>query len=193
MAALVEIKFDEAKLRRIQLMLRDIPRAMPRVMSRAINKTAKSAKTSIARQIATEINMKISVIKKNITLRRASYRIWRAVLEIWTGRIPLINFAAKQTAKGVSYKIDKKGGRETIKSAFIATMASGHKGVFKRKGAARLPIVELRGPSVGEVYRSSAGLAQTAERRAYKELERNIDDQVKLVLGQWKASAGRAA
>lgn len=192
MAALVEIKFDEAKLRKVQGMLRDIPRALPRVMSRAINKTATSAKTDVARRIAGEVNIKISTIKKNITLKRATYRVWQAVLGIWTKRIPLINFAARQTAKGVSYKISKTEGRKTIKSAFIISMSSGHRGVFRRAGPGRLPIIELKGPSVGEVFRGSAGLAQAATRQAQQRLGRNIDDQVKLALARWRAGAKKA-
>lgn len=192
MAALVEIKFDEAKLRKVQRMLRDIPRALPRVMSRAINKTATSAKTDVARRIAGEVNIKVSTIKKNITLKRATYRVWQAVLGIWTKRIPLINFSARQTAKGVSYKISKTEGRKTIKSAFIISMSSGHKGVFRRAGPRRLPIIELKGPSVGEVFRGSAGLAKAATWKAQQRLGRNIDDQVKLALGRWKAGARKA-
>lgn len=191
--SMVEIKFDEAKLRNVQRMLRDIPRALPRVMSRAINKTATSAKTDIARRIAGQVSLKVSTIKKNITLRRATYRVWQAVLGIWTKRIPLINFSARQTAEGISYSISKAEGRKTIKSAFIATMSSGHTGVFKRTGPGRLPIIELKGPSVGEVFRGAPGLARTAERQAYQKLYRNVEDQVKLALAQWRASARGAA
>ena len=37
----------------------------------------------------------------------------------------------------------KKGGLDIFEGAFVATMKSGHKGVFKRKGKERLPIKEL--------------------------------------------------
>jgi hypothetical protein len=34
----------------------------------------------------------------------------------------------------------------------MANMASGHRGVFRRVGKGRLPIIELFGPSVGHVF-----------------------------------------
>ena len=42
---------------------------------------------------------------------------------------------------------DKAAARSDRMSAwrFVATMTSGHEGVFRRKGKARLPIEELRG------------------------------------------------
>lgn len=74
-----------------------------------------------------------------------------------------------------------------MESAFIATMPSGHKGVFRRKGPSRLSIIELRGPSVGGIFRGAAGIARRVTKQAYQKLERNIDDQVKLALAQWSA------
>ena len=64
-------------------------------------------------------------------------------------RIPLFDFGARQTKRGVSYNL---GGRKTLAGAFIATMPTGHEGVFMRKGANRLPIQERFGPSLGHVF-----------------------------------------
>lgn len=47
--------------------------------------------------------------------------------------IPLIAFNARQTGRGVSVEVTK-GRRLVVAHAFIATMASGHKGVFLRRG-----------------------------------------------------------
>jgi hypothetical protein len=63
----------------------------------------------------------------------------------------------------VSYRLPS--GRGRVETGFIATMPSGHRGVFKRPGAlgrrvqgpraqgsrGRLPIVELFGPSLPKV------------------------------------------
>ena len=73
--------------------------------------------------------------------------------------VPLLAFGARQTKRGVSVEVTK-GKRTIIPHAFIATMQSGHKGVFVRKGSkqiarkgsyvgkARQPIKELFSASV---------------------------------------------
>jgi hypothetical protein len=83
--------------------------------------------------------------------------------------LPLIAFGARQTMTGVSVEVTK-GKRAIIRSAFIATMQSGHKGVFQRRGTKQImgkgryagklrqPIYELFTASV------SSALAQAAPR-----------------------------
>lgn len=60
--------------------------------------------------------------------------LWRLVAK--AKPIPLIAFGARQTRTGVSVEVTK-GKRSIIRHAFIATMASGHKGVFMREGPKR--------------------------------------------------------
>lgn len=186
---LVEIKFDSKKLRQIQSMLSSYPRALPKVMSRAINRTASSARTQTARKISEIVRLKVSTIRKRVSLEKASYTRWIATLGISGYRIPLINFGAKQTRTGVSYTIDKKSGRKKLAHAFVATMSSGHKGVFKRKGEDRLPIVELYGPSLGVIFEGASGLAAEITHDAYRELGKNIDQQVALILKRARVAA----
>jgi len=64
---------------------------------------------------------------------------------------------AKQTATGVSVK-----GRE-FPHSFLATMPSGHLGIFHRSGKARLPIVEDRVPV--DIEESAAAVAEAAGAR----------------------------
>ena len=101
----VEIKFDERKLKNIQRQLRDVPRAMPKVMSRAINRTAKTMRVEIASNIVKKINITVSTAKKNITKTKARYGHWQSTISISPKRIPLQKFKARQTKKGISYKI----------------------------------------------------------------------------------------
>ena len=183
---LIEIKIDEKKLRQIQQMLRDVPAKMGLVISRSINRTTAGARADIAREIAGRVNMKQAAIKKGIIQKKSNRNYWQGELDITSRRIPLIEFSAGQTARGVTYRIDKTGGRQLRESAFIATMASGHTGVFRRKAKGRLPIVELRGPSVGIVFEGAAGLTRRIEALAYKKLEQNIDSQVRYILEKRK-------
>ena len=179
---LVEIKFDERQLRRIELMLRGIPKALPQVISRAINRTASPAKTDISKEIREEINATAKRVNERLILKKATYQNWVASIHISRRRLPLMAFGAKQTATGVSYQIKKGGGRKTIKSAFTATMMSGHEGVFKRKGEARFPIAEKFGPSIGMVFESSESLISRITAKANEMLKHNIDSQLDYVL-----------
>jgi hypothetical protein len=59
-----------------------------------------------------------------------------------SGWQPLYKLGATQTAKGVNVRL-----RGSYRHAFLATMSSGHRGVFLRQGMARTPIRELFGPN----------------------------------------------
>lgn len=112
----------------------------------ALNRVGTMARTGGIRQIGKVYTLKRGTIAAQISLARASPRM--AAIEVAiTARgkraIPLIEFAGRQTGAGVSFKIRRQGGRKTLKSSFVATMKSGHRGAFERKGKARLPIREL--------------------------------------------------
>jgi len=181
----VEIKFDEAKLRRVQKMLRGASSAMPRVMSRAINRTTKSAKTETGRRISQVINIKQSAVKKKILMFKATFNRWVGTLGISEKKFSLIHFSARQTKKGVTYKIEKSGGRKRIPVAFIRSPRDA-KVVFRRETpqTKRLPLIALKGPSLGVVFERTRGIARGVTKTAYKNLEKNIDDQVKLALSK---------
>lgn len=183
----VEVKFDKRKFRKLQRTFKDFPRVVPKIMSRAINRTSTTARAQIARRIAEKVTIKISDVKKNISRTTATFNRWESILGINTKRLPLMGFKARQTAKGVSYKVEKTGSRKVISSAFIATMASGHTGVFKRKSDNRLPIVELFGPSLGQVFEGASSIVRQVLAATNKTLTKNIDDQVKLQLEKRRA------
>lgn len=128
---------------------------------RALNKTAEMVKVQAAREVRSAgYNLKVSTIKLGIKLRRAMPGNLRATV-VANGRpIPLIQYAARQTGKGVTVNVQR--GRKLIAGAFIATMPNGHRGVYVREAGGRhkrvnkggkvgwhqLPIRELFGPSV---------------------------------------------
>lgn len=58
--------------------------------------------------------------------------------------VPLVAYPHRETTQGVSVEANR-GKRTLIKGACMAMMKSGHVGIFKREGKARLSIEELRG------------------------------------------------
>ena len=203
----VSVKLDEQQFRRIQSLLRAVPNKIPQVMSGAINKTAASTKVEIARLIAAKAKMKQKGIKKGIWIQKATRRRWLATLNITSRRIPLIYLKVRKTKKGVVYqgpgdvyankqKIGKAG---LIASAFKQKMPkSGHKGVFLRRAGAKhkmkkggwtgaLPIDELFGPSIGELFEGAMGIVMQTTKSIHEKLSKNIDAQIKYILEKRKA------
>ncbi len=142
---------------------------IPSALARAINRTIGSVRTVMVREIAGDIGLASKVVRDALSLREAVPDRPEATLGAKLKRTPLIAFGAsgpepsRGRGRGVSYKLS--GSRDRIQSAFIATMPSGHRGVFIRKARARLGIRELFGPSIGHVFGKyrPAGLARARE------------------------------
>jgi hypothetical protein len=128
---------------------------------RALNKVAAQAKVAASKEIrAAGYGIKAAAIKQKITISHASIGQPTVTLRVYKKSIPLIHFSARQTQSGVSVNV--KNGRKIIYGAFIATMPTGHKGVFVRVGdkhkknskgiRSGLPIKELFGPSIGSAF-----------------------------------------
>lgn len=127
-----------------------------RAVVRALNRAIGSARTVETRSISGDTGLKQADVRDALTMTKASQDNLTATLSAGMKRMPLIEFKARGPVpsrgkgRGVSYQL--QGGRGTIPNAFLATMASGHQGVFARSGKSRLPIKELFGPSLGHVF-----------------------------------------
>lgn len=179
------IKINDREVKALELALKGMGRTLPRIMTRALNKAAAPARTEIIRGLAKLAGMKIGRTKESVKLKKATFSNLRATISLSTGRIPLIDLRARETKRGVTYRSTKTGGRETISDAFLARVGSTEReGVFKRKGRLRLPIVELRGPSLAALYDDADELQRSVWRKASDRLTKNIAAQVQLVLNR---------
>ena len=129
--------------------------------SGALNEMAEQVKVASARSIRDAgYKVRVRTIKQGLSISRASPSKLRAAV-IARGRpIPLVEFSARETSRGVSVSV--LHGRKTISGAFIAVMPNGHRGVFVRVEGAQhkrmttrgkvswhaLGVRELFGPSV---------------------------------------------
>lgn len=129
---------------------------LSRAMVRAINRSIGSVRTVIVRAIAGDVGLKQKDVRDALRFQQASLARPSALIAARLKRIPLIDFRAtgpdpsRGKGRGVAYKLS--GGKNRIGNAFIATMPTGHRGVFVRKAKARLGIRELFGPSLGHVF-----------------------------------------
>lgn len=148
-----------------------------RALVRTLNKVAITVRAEAARKIRdVGYGLKIGDIKDNIDIRKANVQNATVIIRASGRPIPLIKYAARENAQGVSVQV--LHGRKTIPHAFIATMPTGHRGVFVRKKGTELgkrgkPILqrhlahELFGPSVPQAMAKQAvGKAMEDQARA---------------------------
>lgn len=101
--------------------------------------TAQGINSALARsvpRINKRIKEKYSITQKYLSRQavvspKANSNHLYGGIKINENRLPVIAFRAKQSGSSVSVAIHK-GKTEIIRNSFIATMASGHKGVFSR-------------------------------------------------------------
>lgn len=125
-------------------------------ITRALNRTIASVNTEANRRIRSELNIKAKDVRKAITVRRARRGALDASISIEAKAAPIVAYGAKQTRKGVTVKVKRARGRKLLKSAFIATMKSGHRGVFQRRTEKRLPIDEIFSTSVADAVQNES-------------------------------------
>lgn len=175
-----------------------VKNGVSRAAQRALNLAIRRAESAAVKAIAADIGIKQKSVRASLRRRLAHYTRLTAELTARGARVPLIDLGAKQTKNGVTYRSGR--GRKLAAGAFIATMASGHKGVFKRryhsqksqksKGYwgdtyrgrkryfSRLPIDELHGPSIPRVFikdRTTKALHAVAVETFDREFKRQLD------------------
>lgn len=117
--------------------------ALRRVLGKA-GSTARRDMRSEANKVVRALKaIKLSFIKRAITPSKDDGKGEWGV-DVSGEPVPLVAYPHRQTKRGVSVEVNQ-GKRTVVAGSFVATMKSGHKGVFKRVGAARLPIRELLG------------------------------------------------
>lgn len=117
---------------------------------RALRKAGKTALRDMRSEASKRIRERKRITRKYITRALSLHTTGGDIasmswaLNVSGEQVPLIAYPHRQTKRGVSVEVNT-GKRTLVAGAFIATMSSGHQGVFKRRGAARLPIHELLG------------------------------------------------
>ena len=141
-----------------------------RALRNAINKAGDKTRTLLKKKIRTEHNLPAKLVNRAITTVRARPRDMAYTIKARGPQIPISKvkgFNPKTAQKALGVSINTGTGRRIIRGAFVATMPSGHVGVFVRKQQMKprqkkvsstgrisypgLKIRELRFPSVGHM------------------------------------------
>lgn len=137
-----------------------IGKEIRKIQASALNRSVRSGIAETTKLIRRNYNIKSSVFKNQIHVQKAHGNKLFSRITVREKKIPLSEFGARQTKRGVSAAV-KKGKRTVYRNraknigSFLAVMKSGRKGVFLRKGRERLPIVGLYGPSAAQLFSSS--------------------------------------
>lgn len=173
--------------------LTETPKQLPKELVRLSNNIAKEHKKAIGREVRKFVAIKNKDILKHINqTKKATVGSYDAKLELrGVIRIPLKYFGARQTKKGVSYRIGKQGSRGKISNAFGPNIPrlGGH--VWVREGKARLPIRKLYGPSVLASYLKN-DLLQWSSDQLSDELGKQAAKRVRSIIVNQIKKQGRA-
>jgi hypothetical protein len=139
----IETNVDE--LLGLGKVLRETGNQAPHAIRRAVNWVGDKAATQVTRALAKQTSAKYGAVRKALRRDRANYgrMVYRIVA---TGaHIPLRDFGARQTRKGVSAMV--WGKRRVFPHLFIVAPRGGGQ-VFARVGKGRLPITKRWGPAL---------------------------------------------
>lgn len=138
MAAL--IRYDAADFWRLSREFARLPHEIKAIVTtRAMRRVADMGRTQVVRRLVERIDVPAGVVRSRTHAQEIG---GQAIVSIRSKWIALHELGARQTRTGVTVRL-----RGSYRSAFIARMGSGHAGVFRRDGKARLPISELFGPN----------------------------------------------
>ena len=143
---------------------------------RALNKTARWMRTRLAREVAQSLKVRVGPIRNGLILlrARASHPESGVALGKSAGVIKAAELGTpRQNRRGT------RVGKRQFDSAFIATMPSGHRGVFRRKGASRLPIREVQLVATGHL---ADAMAQLADRQAMARFECLFEHELRYLM-----------
>lgn len=168
-----EIKMDTKEVERA---FREAPKTAEKALIRTLNRTIDKVRVAASRTVRETYNIKAGDLNKSVKVSKAGPSKFETILNIFGKPVGLIAFGARQTAKGVTYKILKGGGRDRLTHAFIATMKSGHRGVFERIGKTRLKIRERKFITMPSAWKS---------KKVMDVIERVINTEI---VKEWKAN-----
>jgi hypothetical protein len=123
-----------------------------RAARRAIDRALVSTRKRVSELIRSQLNIRAKAVNELVVINKAfggEDGKLQGTLEIRDRPFRLVEFQPRvkriSTSKGMrtGVTVKVKQTRKLVQGGFLATMPSGHEGIFKRKGAGQYPIVEL--------------------------------------------------
>jgi hypothetical protein len=167
------------------------------VIRRSLKRAAVAGRQAIVKDLSDDTGLPTSKARAAVVVNVVSDK--QVNLEVSGARIPLIQFGARGPepsrgkGRGVSYRNPGGSSRGRLPHGFIATLSSGHRGVFERTGrfttrpskrkggkpVRRETIAEKFGPSLVHVFRKYVPVAQE---RALEALATSLKTEIDFAL-----------
>ena len=217
----MQIKFDPQDLADVKKLFNSSDLLYNKVAYRAIKKVTAGIKTDADKEIRDIYNLKKSKVSGGIYTKAGTMD--KPLMSVTVGKhgddsskpISLINFAARQTQKGVSTQVLKSGGRKLTPHLFIALGKNANKHVFVReyrwkdkgpvkkfnknfafgklpyKDGTKLrgflgPILKRTGPRLADAFTGRPDVYQRIKDKAVARIKKEVEYQMDMALKSLK-------
>jgi hypothetical protein len=200
------IQINQDDMKAVRVMLDGIEKSIALVTMRSVNKTLTGVKTDASSAIREKLNVKKSAVDETFKITKATTLNLTAKFQSTGKPLALTDFiGTRQVQKGVSVQVRKDKSRTILQRGFIATMKSGHEGVFWRewqwhnKPSAklnqfipyarlpkiyRLPIREGSAPRVPDYLGDKGPIMKTVLTKANERLHNNLEHELEFELSK---------
>lgn len=156
----------------------EVGKKLPAQLMRAVKDTGRAVSTGMNRGIREKLFIKKADVDESIDVKYGSPSNPSATIKLAGKRIPLKRFGARQTKRGVTYRISRVGkSRSRIPDAFGPDIDALGNHVYRRSGRDRFPLLKLFGPSLPAVFEES-GLELPTIIDAGQTLNKNIQQRL---------------
>ena len=189
MPAGITVDIAEDSLDRVANLLVDIHGGIYKAVGSALTRAASAGKTVAKRSVTKEyaINQSEFLARTqnvNHFIRQSDGGI-SVVFGFRGNVIPLMKFNTRVNNNGqVVTQVKRSGAAATLDRAFAAQMG-GHRGIYERIGAERVPVRELFGPATPQMMYSNEAVTDEMEDKMVKTYENRIDHEILRVLNGW--------
>lgn len=176
------IRLNENQLKEVRDLLYVYRNGADKAISRAINYGLKQGEMAMVNGIYSKAALTKRKIREHVKMKKAYFTQHQASVTLSSKPLSLIDYGAKTTNNGVTFRIWRTGSRERYKHAFIWTLVkSKYTGVFEWKPGEKGKIRRKAGPRIPLIYQNTPGLAKKANQTGGDAMIRELDRQVGLL------------
>lgn len=132
------LRIDVNGDRRLQRKLKRMPAINKAATRWALSRTKVTVRKEASQAIRKQYRIKAGDLAEHLFARGP----YRDRLEVSIGArgnpIGLVRFSGRQTKRGATFQVRRDRPRQRLRHGFVATMASGHTGIFTRTGQFRV-------------------------------------------------------
>lgn len=175
------IRLNEQQMKDVRDLLAIYRNGADRAVSRAINHGLKQGEIAIVNGIYGKAALTKRQIREYISMKKAYLNQPRASVTMSSKPLSLMEYGAKNTNNGVTFRIWRAGSRERYRHAYIWTLVrSRYTGVFEANPNKKNAIRRKTGPRIPFIYQNTPGLAKKANEIGADAMLNELDRQVAL-------------